>query len=75
MGMAARGMAAGGQAALAAECTTDLGTLQRVRDALKAGMAGIDPLSRHERLERPGAELERRAYAVLPRMRPGTWLS
>ena len=63
--------AAGGQqadlirAALAAECDTDLRTLARVVMRLRATMAGVDPLSRHEHLRLPAGTLERRTATPL----------
>lgn len=71
MGRAAWGMAAGGQAARAAECTTDLATLGRVIARLRAGMAGVDPLSRHERLCLPADSMESRRVTLLRNARPG----
>jgi hypothetical protein len=65
MRRAATADAAGGQAALAAECVTDMATLDRVRMALQGQMAGVDPLSRHEHLELPAAHLERRTFTPL----------
>jgi hypothetical protein len=53
---AARGDADGRQAALAAECRTDLGAMRRVVDSLRSTMAGVDPLSRHQHLELPVEE-------------------
>lgn len=66
---AARENAAGGQAARAATCTTDLATLGRVVTRLRAGMAGVDPLSRHEHLCLPAADLERRTVTPLLNVR------
>lgn len=68
MGRAAGEEAAGGRAALAASCVTDRATLQRLRLALPAGMAGAGPLSRHEHLALPAESLGRLADQV-PRWR------
>lgn len=65
MGGAPWGTGAGGQAALEADCTTDLETLGRVVARLRAGMAGVDVLSRHERLDRPAETLDRRTVSLL----------
>jgi hypothetical protein len=70
MGRAVRGMAAGGQAALAASCVTDRTVLERVRLALLAGMARVDPLSRHEQLGLPAENLERRTVTFLVNTHP-----
>lgn len=68
MQAAARGDA-DGRTALGAPCSTDAATLERVRDGLRAKMAGVDPLSRHDRLEYPAATLERRTRTYLPALR------
>lgn len=69
MGRAATGDAAGGQAALAAQCTPDLATLGRVIAGLRAGMAGVDPPSRHEERCLPAELLERRTATPLLNVR------
>lgn len=65
--------AAGGRAALAAKCVTDLVTLGRVRAALQGQMAGVDPLSRHERLDYPAEQLERRTFTALTNVDGWAW--
>ena len=50
---------------MAAECSTDNGTLKRVAGALRAQMAGVDVLSRHDHLVLPAETLERRTVTVL----------
>jgi hypothetical protein len=65
MERAATGKAAGGQDALSAECTTDYGTLSRVSAALRAGLAGVDPLPRHDHLELAAGSMERRTMTLL----------
>lgn len=67
----ARGDADGRQAALAATCTTDPGTMRRVGDLLRSTMAGVDPLSRHEQVRLPAHTLERRVVTWLRPMPPG----
>lgn|GEM_PF-3668689 len=53
------------RAAFAAPRVTDLAILTRVAERLRRGMAGVDPLSRHEQLERPAAALDRRTVTRL----------
>ena len=69
MDRAATGDAAGQLTVLAAGCVNDPGTLRRVRAALARQMAGVDPLSRHQHLEFPAADLERRTFTPLSRVR------
>lgn len=74
MEKAATTAAAGGQDALAGRpgdstatrWATDTATAARVLARLRASMAGVDPLSRHERLGLPADTLERRTSTLLP---------
>jgi len=71
MGRAAGDGAAGGQqadlirAALAVRCSADRATMAWVLERLRATMAGVDPLSRHEHLRLPAGTLERRTATPL----------
>lgn len=71
MERAATEAAAGGSAALAAPGATDHETLRRVVAGLRARMAGVDPLSRHERLCLPADSMERRTVTLLRNARRG----
>ena len=72
MERAARGCAAGGQAAFAAKCASDPATLQRVITALLGQLGGTLPaVPGHETLGRPGGSLERRTIPPLSYVRAG----
>jgi hypothetical protein len=62
MNRAAEDEAAGGRAALAAECKTDPVTMERVLARLRP-RTDVDPLSRHEWLNLPADTLEPRTFA------------
>jgi hypothetical protein len=65
MERAAQVEAAGGQAALPAEFTTDPVTLARVISELRKDAPTVDVLSRHDHLPMPAHTLERRTYTLL----------
>jgi hypothetical protein len=67
MNRAAEDGAAGGRAAMAAECVTDPPTLARVAAALRPRTAAVDTLSRHVQLQLPASTLERRTHTPLRR--------
>ncbi len=72
MQRAAPEQAAGGQAALAAECTTDLATLRRVAGALREQIGGRPALAiRKGAGTAPADSLERRTLTPLRNVREG----